>query len=123
MDVEWFYVDGSGSQHGPVNIGELKSAWSSGGLTDASLIWNGNMSGWQTVDATPELKKQLQPAAAAPAAQPAVPAPAPRPQINLGGQGGLGASIAAAAAGLKKGHCTVQTHPLAGLTDIDGWRI
>ena len=103
MDVEWFYVDGAGSQHGPVNIGELKTAWSSGGLTDASLVWNGNMSGWQTVDATTELKKQLQPAgaAAAPAGQAAVPAPAPRPQMNLGG--GLGASIAAAAAGLKKG--------------------
>ena len=100
MDVEWFYVDGSGAQHGPVNIGDMKSAWSSGGLTDASLVWNGNMSGWQTVDATADLKKQLQPAAAA---QPAVPAPAPRPQINLAGSGGLGASIAAAAAGLKKG--------------------
>ena len=98
-DVEWFYVDGSGAQTGPVSISDMKSAWSSGGLTDASLVWNGNMSGWQTVDATPELKKQLQPAAAA---QSAVPAPAPRPQINMGG-GGLGASIAAAAAGLKKG--------------------
>lgn len=103
MDVEWFYVDASGSQHGPVNIAELKSAWSSGGLTDASLVWNGNMSGWQAVEATPEIKKQLQPAAGA--AQPAVPATAPRPQISLGGGGGggLGASIAAAAAGLKKG--------------------
>ena len=106
MDVEWFYVDSSGSQAGPVSIAELKQAWVSKQLTDASLVWNANLSGWQAVEATPDLKRQL-PSAAAPAQQPsaaAAPALAPRPVgVNLGGPAGLGASIASAAAGLKKG--------------------
>jgi len=102
-DVEWFYVDSTGAQAGPVSFTQLKQAWQSQSINDSSLVWNANLSGWQRIDETPELKKQFAPPAVAPA-QPAaapLPTPAPRPNFNVG-SGGLGASIANAAAGLKK---------------------
>jgi hypothetical protein len=120
--VQWFYVDGGGTQAGPVSLAELKQAWASKQLTDGSLVWHASMSGWQSVDSTPELKRLL-PSTASPQPTAAVaPATAPRPAMMYGGMGGgqLGASIAQAAAGLKKGHprTALQSSSSTGRTSI-----
>ena len=105
MDVEWFYVDANGQQAGPVSIADLKGVWSRKELTDASLVWNANMAGWQAVEVTPDLKRQLPTTASAPAAAaapaPAASAPAPAPRPAMGGGGFNPSSILGAQ--LKKG--------------------
>jgi S1-C subfamily serine protease len=51
---EWYYVDETGGQRGPVSKAELQDLWRRGDLDDTSYVWNSRMNSWQAINSLPE---------------------------------------------------------------------
>lgn len=49
----WYYVDGQGNQHGPVNERELVGK----GVTKETYVWSAGMEKWKQVKNIPDLQK------------------------------------------------------------------
>lgn len=43
---EWFYIDKTGQQYGPVRVEEIKKLWMNGELDELSFVWSDGMEKW-----------------------------------------------------------------------------
>lgn len=60
---DWFYLDDSHKQCGPVSLDGLRACWDEGDLTLETLVWRQGMEKWARVKELYELKEALEPAA------------------------------------------------------------
>jgi len=78
MADEYYFVDKSGSQRGPLPLSGITAAARNGEVDGSCLCWNANMSGWTEINAVPAVAAAIKPA---PAPRPA-PRPAPTPPVR-----------------------------------------
>lgn len=58
--TEWYYIDRSGSQKGPVLQAAIKSDWKAGGVDAECIAWNANLPDWVKINTIPTLQTYLQ---------------------------------------------------------------
>jgi uncharacterized RDD family membrane protein YckC len=78
----WYYVDASGQQVGPISADELRDAVQRGAASQATLAWRDGLAGWQPIAqlaAELGIAPESTVAASSPPASPAAVAPASRP--------------------------------------------
>jgi uncharacterized integral membrane protein len=64
--MDYFYLDASGQQQGPVNANELRKH----GVTKDTLVWTPSMNAWQAAGTVPQLAELFTPAVTPPYQQP-----------------------------------------------------
>lgn len=57
---DWFYIDQSGQQHGPISFDALKTEWREGKLNLQSFIWTDTMPNWKRVEEVNVMKSALE---------------------------------------------------------------
>lgn len=57
---DWYYLDASRAQQGPMDYHALKAAWDAGAIGAHSFVWCEGMSEWQRIEQLPELKEKLE---------------------------------------------------------------
>lgn len=60
MIKDWFYIDKSGQQFGPVRFEVLKEMWKDKKIDASSFVWSEGMSEWKKIEEIPNLHQDLQ---------------------------------------------------------------
>lgn len=56
---QWFYLDDSHAQQGPVSFRNLLPVWEKKGISSHSFVWCEGMSDWKTIEDLPRFKETL----------------------------------------------------------------
>jgi hypothetical protein len=56
---DWFYIDQTRQQTGPISFDQLKALWISRKITPSTFAWSEGMPEWKKIQELPELLKQL----------------------------------------------------------------
>lgn len=55
LSKEWFYVDKSGQQQGPISIVALQNLWKVDAVDPRTFVWGEGMPAWKRIEDLPEL--------------------------------------------------------------------
>ncbi|CAM9994295.1 unnamed protein product, partial [Phaeothamnion confervicola] len=64
--AEWYYVDSSNAQSGPVSPADLGRLYASTTVTNATLVWKDGLAGWEPLSSVGSLYAQVKAAIAGP---------------------------------------------------------
>lgn len=56
---DWFYLDSTHQQQGPVRFEDLRNIWEEGSISGKSYVWCEGMGDWKKIEELPELKEAL----------------------------------------------------------------
>lgn len=60
VSTEWFCLDKTRKQQGPIAIGILRELWKKGNIDAKSYVWSEGMSGWKRIEELIPLLQALQ---------------------------------------------------------------
>ncbi len=59
IDKEWFYLDKSHQQQGPIYFAALKTLWFEEKITSATYVWSEGMTQWKRIGELPDFVEAL----------------------------------------------------------------